>query len=152
MAQTALEARQQILDDLAASADQLALALACLGEAHELLDDESAERLEAELFRPVQKSFGVGKRTYAGFAARCGLAVREIDTPLGGVSSQGVKSFVQRAVAAAGEADRGIAELQDSMLPIESGDAELRAGLAEARELLDGLPTAAAVFLRTLGR
>jgi hypothetical protein len=38
------------------------------------------------------------------------------------------------------------------MLPIESGDAELRAGLAEVRELLDELPGAARRFLRILGR
>jgi hypothetical protein len=100
----------------------------------------------------VQRAYGRGKRTYTGFAGRFGLAVREIDSPTGGVSSQGVREFVTRAVGAAGDADRQITELQDSMLPIESGDAELRAGLSEVRELLDGLPAAAVVFLRTLGR
>jgi hypothetical protein len=45
-----------------------------------------------------------------------------------------------------------IAELQDSMLPIESGDPELRQGLAEVRELLAELPLGARDFLRTLGR
>ena len=132
--------------------DALALSLACLSEAHELLDDESADRLGEELFRPVQKAYGRGKRTYTGFGERFGLPVREIDSPTGGVSSQGVREFVTRAVGAAGDADRQIVELQDSMLPIESGDAELRAGLSEVRELLDGLPAAAVVFLRTLGR
>ena len=58
---------------------------------------------------------------------------------------------VGRAEAAAG-GDRRIAELQDSMLPIESGDGELRAGLAEVRELLKQVPGAAREFLRTLGR
>ena len=38
------------------------------------------------------------------------------------------------------------------MLPIESGDAELRAGLVEVRELLDGLPGTARRFLGILGR
>ena len=38
------------------------------------------------------------------------------------------------------------------MLPIEAGDAELRTGLAEVRELLDELPTRAHAVLRTLGR
>jgi hypothetical protein len=100
----------------------------------------------------VQKAYGRGKRTHTGFAARFGLPAREIDSPTGGVSSQGVREFVQRAVAAASESDRQITELQDSMLPIESGDAELRAGLSETRELVDGLPAAAVLFLRTLGR
>jgi hypothetical protein len=68
------------------------------------------------------------------------------------VASQGVKAFVQRAAAAAVDADRRLAELQDSMLPIESGDAELRTGLSEMRELLANAPAAAGRFLRTLGR
>jgi len=38
------------------------------------------------------------------------------------------------------------------MLPIESGDAELRAGLSDVRELLDPVPAVARQFLRTLGR
>jgi hypothetical protein len=152
MAITALEARRQILDDLATALDQLALALACLSEAHELLDDDTAERLEGELFRPLQRAYGRGKRTHTGFAQRCGLGGREIDPPSPGLSSQGVKAFVERAVVASSDADRHIAELQDSMLPIESGDAELRAGLAEVRELLDGLPGTARRFLRILGR
>lgn len=152
MALTALEARGQILDRFATALDQLALAAACLSAAYELLDDATAERLEAELFRPVQKAYGRGKRTHASFAQRCGLAAREFDSPSPGLSSQGVKAFVERAVAASSEADRRIAELQDSMLPIESGDAELRAGLAEVRELLDQLPGIARQFLRMLGR
>jgi hypothetical protein len=152
MAITALEARQRILDDLATALDQLALALARLSEAYELLDDDTAERLEAELFRPVQRAYGRGKRTHAGFAQRCGLGVREIDSPSPGVSSQGVKAFVERAMVASSDAGRRIAELQDSMLPIESGDAELRAGLAEVRELLEELPGTARQFLRILGR
>jgi hypothetical protein len=38
------------------------------------------------------------------------------------------------------------------MLPIESGDAELRTGLSDVRELLDRVPASARQFLRTLGR
>ena len=152
MAITTLEARGQILDDLAGALDQLALAVACLGGAHELLDDATAERLEAELFRPAQKAYGRGKRTLAGFAQRFALGAPELASPSPGLRSQGVKSFVERAVVASSEADRRIAELQDSMLPIESGDPELRAGLTEVRELLSGLPSTAQQFLRVLGR
>ena len=71
---------------------------------------------------------------------------------LAGRPSQGVRSFVDRAVAASGEADLILSELQDSMLPIEAGDAELRTGLAEVRGLLTGLALKAREFLRTLGR
>ena len=68
MAISALEARTQILDDLAAAIDQVALAVACLGEAYELLAVDAADRLEAELFRPVQKAYARGKRAHIGFA------------------------------------------------------------------------------------
>lgn len=50
------------------------------------------------------------------------------------------------------EADTELSELQDSMMPVEVGDAELRAGLAEVRELLADLPARAREFTRTLGR
>ena len=45
-----------------------------------------------------------------------------------------------------------LADLQDSMRPVEVGDAELRAGLAEVRALLAPLPDRAREILRTLGR
>ena len=38
------------------------------------------------------------------------------------------------------------------MRPVEVGDAELRAGLAEVREALAAVEEHAEVFLRTLGR
>jgi hypothetical protein len=38
------------------------------------------------------------------------------------------------------------------MLPIEAGDPELRASLAETRALVDELGVPAREFLRTLGR
>ena len=45
-----------------------------------------------------------------------------------------------------------LAALQDSMLPIEVGDSELRAGLQEVRELLGQLRHQARELVRTLGR
>ena len=152
MAITTLEARTQIVDELGAATEQIALAVACLGAAYELLDELTADRLEGELFRPVQRALGRAKRTNAEFAERYGLTGPVADEPSAGVPSQGVRAFVDRAVVAATEASRLIAELQDSMLPIEAGDSELRSGLAEARELVDQLPRAARDFLRTRGR
>jgi len=149
---TALEAREQILADLAIAIEQIAIAAACLGAAYELLDELTADRLEAELFRPVQKAFGRAKRTHSQFAARVALPGYEFDAPSAGLPSQGVKSFVERAVGAAGAGGGTVADLQDSMLPIEAGDPELRVGLAEVRELLDQVPGRAREFLRTLGR
>ena len=50
------------------------------------------------------------------------------------------------------EADERLSELQDSMRPVEVGDPELRAGLAEVREALGTVQERAEAFLRTLGR
>jgi hypothetical protein len=152
VARTALEARTQILDDLAAANDQLALGVACLGEAFELLDVMSAERMEDDLYRPIQKAYGRGKRTHAQFAQRVELPGDVFEPPSAGRTTQGARSFVERATEAAAEADRRLADLQDSMLPIEAGDAELRAGLGEIRELLAPVPTSSRRFLSTLGR
>jgi hypothetical protein len=152
MAITTAEARRQILDDLAAALDQLGIAVACLTQAFEQLAVDAADRLDAELYRPVQKAYGRGKRTHAQFAQRIGLPGDTFEPPSAGLPSQGVKELVQRMAAAITDADRRIAELQDSMLPIEAGDAELRAGLNETRELLKPVPRAAALFLRGLGR
>jgi len=152
MAVTTLEAREQILRDLAAAADQVAAALAFLSEAFEQLDDATADRLEAELFRPVQRAYGRAKGTHDQFAQRVGLPVGTFESPSAGLSSQGVKILVERGEVAVIDADRRIAELQDSMLPIEAGDAELRAGLSDIRELLAPVPNAAVELLRVLGR
>ena len=152
MAITEREAREQILEDLADAVDGLALAVACLLAAYEQLSVGPADRLEAELFRPVQKGFGRAKRTHSQFAERYGFESRQFESPSAGVKSQGVKPLVDRALVASANASRRIAQLQDSMLPIESGDAELRAGLTEVRDLVGDLPAAAREFLRTLGR
>jgi len=149
---TTLEARTQIIDELGGATLQIAYSVACLGSAYELLDEATADRLEAELFRPVQRALGRAKRTTSEFAARYGLTAPQIESPSPGVPSQGVKAFVDHAVTAAAEASRRIAELQDSMLPIEAGDEQLRASLAEVRELVDQLATPARAFLNTLGR
>ena len=152
MAITRTEAQQQILDDLAAALDQLGLAVACLSEAFEQLAVDSADRLQADLYRPVQRAYGRGQRTHAQFAQRIGLGGDTFTPPSAGAASQGVKELVQKMAAALADADRRLSELQDTLLPIEFGDAELRSGLNETRELIKPVPRAAAMFLRTLGR
>ncbi len=149
---SAEEARTEILAELGVAEQQLELALGCLGEAFELLAVGAAERLEGELFRPIQRAYARAKRTRAGFAERVGLPAPTPERLLTGGASQGAKALVERAAEAAGEADRALSELQDSMLPVEAGDAELRSGLSEAREQLAGVERAAADFLRTFGR
>jgi len=152
MAYTTAEGRQELLDTLAQAADELGFAGACLSEAYEQLDEQSGDRLEEACFRPVQMAYGRAKRTHSEFAGRHGLRVATFEPPETGLASQGAAAFVGRAVEAVGEADRILAELQDSMLPVEAGDEELRAGLKSVREPLGGLPARARQFLRGLGR
>jgi transcriptional accessory protein Tex/SPT6 len=152
MAYVAAEARQQLLDDLGRATDELGVALAALGAAYEQLDERNADRLEEELFRPVQLAYGRARRTHAGFAERHGLQGRTFETASAGLPSQGVKGFLDNAVEAVGKADSAIAEIQDSMMPVEVGDAELRAGLAEVRETVGTLRSRAREFVRTFGR
>jgi len=152
MAYATSEARQQLLDTVAEAADELGFALACLAEAYEKLDEHNGDRLEQGFFRPVQLAYGRAKRTHGEFAARHGLAGRDFEQPSAGVSSSGATGFIERAVEAVGEADRALAELQDSMLPVEAGDEALRAELAAVRERVAGLPERARELRRTLGR
>lgn len=152
MAISTREAREQILSDLGESIAGIGLAFACLGEAYEQVSVTAADRLEDQLYRPVQRAFGRAKRAHAQFAERAGIEVEPFETPSPGRVRQGARSFVERAVEAAEAADRGIADIQDSEIALEAGDAELRAGLSEVREELAKLPGAAREFLRTLGR
>ncbi len=152
MAYIAGEARQELLETIADAIGELGLALAALGAAYEQLDEQSADRLEERLFRPVQMAYGRAQRTHAGFAERHGLQGRSFEQPSAGLPSQGVKGFLDRAVQAVGEADSILAELQDSMRPVEVGDPELRAGLAEVREIVGGVSGQGREFLRTFGR
>jgi hypothetical protein len=152
MAYISAEARQQLLDTLGEAIDKIGLALASLGAAYEQLDKYTAEKLEEDLFRPVQLAYGRARRTHTGFAERHGLPGRSFEPASAGVRSTGVKGFLDSAVEAVGEADSAFAQLQDSMIPVEVGDAELRAGLAEVRELVGGLRGEARQLVRTLGR
>ena len=152
MAYIAEEARQELLDTLGEASDELAAALAALGEAYEQLGTLPAERLEEQLFHPVQAAYGRAKRTHVGFAQRQGLPGRTFTPATPGLPSTGIRGFVDSAVVAVAEADAVLAELQDSMMPVEVGDPELRAGLAEVRELLGDVRGRAREFVRTLGR
>jgi hypothetical protein len=141
-----------MLDTFGEAIDDLAAALAALGEAYEQLGTVPADRLEEELFRPVQTAYGRAKRTHAGFAQRQGLPGRAFTPAIPGRPSTGIRGFIDSALASVADADAVLVELQDSMMPVEVGDPELRAGLAEVRELVGDLPARAREFVRTLGR
>jgi hypothetical protein len=152
MAYATREARQELLDSVAEATDQLALALAALGAAYEQLDERSADRVEEDLFGPVQRAYGRARRTHTTFAQRHGLPTREFEAAAPRAASHGVKGLLDIALEAVANADHALVELQDSMRPVEVGDPELRAGLAEVRELVSDLPERARGFVRTLGR
>ena len=152
MSQTDVQARQQLLDALGEATDDLAEALTALGAAYEQLDDQQADRLEQQLFRPVQRAYGSAMRTHAAFARRHGLPDREFNTPSPGAPSTGVRGFIENGVAAVARADTKLVALQDSWMAIEVGDPDLRAGLTEVRQLIDGLSQHARAFVRTFGR
>ena len=152
MPYTTADARQQLLDTVAEAAEALGAALASLTEAYEQLDEHTADTVEEQLFRPVQMAYGRARRAHAGFAERHDLPGRTFEQAVAGAPSHGVKGFLDGAVQSIGQADQLLATLQDSMLPVEVGDAELRSGLREVRELLGPLDPRAREFVRTLGR
>lgn len=152
MSYTTADGREQILSELASAIDEVAVAVAALGAAYERLDEQSSDRLEQELFRPVQLAYGRAKRAHTEFAGRHGIAPASFSDASPGLESQDARALIDRAATAARQADDEIAALQDSMLPVEVGDTELRADLADVRSLIDPVPTRAARFIRTVGR
>ena len=146
------EARRELLRDIAGAIEEIGSALAALGTAYELLDERTADVLEAEVFRPVQTAYGRAQRTHSGFAQRCGLPGRAFRPRAGGTVARPVSELLEAAAGAATHADAMIAELQDSMRPVEVGDAELRAGLAEVRTLLTPVPGRARRVQSVVGR
>jgi hypothetical protein len=152
MAYTSAEARQELLDSLASAIDQIGFGLTALGAAYEQLDEHNADRLEAELFRPVQVAYGRAKSAHARFADRYGFPSRTFEAASPGLPSTRAKGFIDSAVQAVTEADSALAELQDSGLPAEVGDVELRAAISGVRALLGGVRQHARALGRTLGR
>ncbi len=111
------------------------MTMAALGEAYELVDERTADRLEDQLFRPAQLAFGRATRLHAEFAARSGLEGRTFAPAMRGAPSHGAKGFVEDAADYAAQADETLATLQDSMLPVEVGDPELRAANSACRRV-----------------
>ena len=109
--------------------------------------------MEEQLFRPVQVTYGRAQRTYSGFAERHGLPPRAFEPSAAGrAGAERARACSTPRSRRSSEADHLLVEIQDSMMPVEVGDAELRAGLAEMRELVGPLPDRGAALLRTLGR
>jgi hypothetical protein len=152
MAYTSESARTQLLDQLASAVDQLAIALASLAEAYEQVDEQTAALLEQRLFRPIQAAYGRARRTHTEFAQRHQLPTRTFTPGSPGAHSADPRVHLERAIGAVEQADHVVAEMQDSMLPVEVGDRALRDGLTETRELIAAAPGNGRRLLRTIGR
>ncbi len=152
MAYTSEEGRQELLERFAEAIEEIGHALAALGAAYEQLDERNADRLEEELFGPVQRAYGRAKTAYAQFAGRHGMPSRSFASPAPGIPSTGAKGFIDSAVADVAAADAVLSEIQDSSLPTEVGDVELRAALTDVRSQLGGMRQRARELERTLGR
>jgi len=152
MSYSSEDARRQLVEDLGSAAAQLDLALASLGEAYQEVDEATGERLETHLFRPVRSAYATARRTATAFAERHRLAAPEFVAAAAPAYSGDPRVHLQRAVDATERADQAIAEMQDSMLPVEVGDRELRDGLTHTRELISAVPGEGRQLLRTIGR
>jgi|SRR5579863_2276370 len=151
MGYTTEEGRTQILDDAAEAVGQLSIAVAALGEAYEHLDEQSGDRMETVLFRPLQGAYGQLKRAHSEFAQRAGLPGRDFP-PAPPPAPEDPRASLEHAADAIQSADDILAELQDSLLPVEVGDQQLRSGLSGTRTAIASLPEACDDFIRTLGR
>ena len=151
MGYTTEEGRTQILDDAAAAVEQLSIAVAALGEAYEHLDEQAGDRMEARIFRPLQGAYGQLKRAHSEFAQRSGLPGRDFPSAPP-PAPEDPRASLEHAADAIQAADEILAELQDSLLPVEVGDQQLRSGLSGTRSAIAQLPGACDEFIRTLGR
>lgn len=152
MAYTSESARRQLIDELGQAADHLSSAINALGEAYEAADERTGEALETQLFRPVQGAYGRAQRTRSGFAERHQLIAEPLTPATAAAPSADPRVHLERAAAAVEQADQVIADMQDSMLPVEVGDREFREGLAEVRELIAPAPSDARRLLGLIGR
>ena len=112
MAYTSAEARQELVDAFGEAIEQIGFALADLGAAYEQLDERNADRLEEELFGPVQRAYGRAKSAHARFADRHGLPTRAFEAPSAGIPSTGARGFIDGAVDAVARADGALSALR----------------------------------------
>lgn len=151
MSYTSESGRQQILDDTIAAVGRLEAALGQLGEAYDQLDERTAENMEDGVFRPLQAAYSLLRRVHLQFAEHYGLSA--LEPPAGVVPSpRDPRVAFAQASDAIEQGERILSELQDSLLPVEVGDRELRTGLADVRTQLAPLPQACAALVRGFGR
>ena len=150
---TDAEVRQELLDGIGEAVDELGTALAALGTAYELLDERSADRLEEELFGPVQKAYGRAKRTYADFAARHRLRrarVRAAVLLVGLARRAPVPGSRRRGGRR--ERARSSWSCRTRAGPSSTATPSCAPASPSVRELVSNVRASARMFTRTLGR
>ena len=149
--QTTAEAREELLERLGRAIEAIGFALTSLGAAYEQLDQFKADELEEKLFQPAQRAFG-------GRSAPTRSSQRATGSRAGSSSQhrpacrRSARRRSSRTPSPRSGERTSLSELQDSLLPVDVGDPELRAELAELRELLAGFDERACELVRTLGR
>ena len=100
---------------------------------------DAAERVA--FFRDVLEPFARSIRGGVTFVRMVDGENRPVEQQPAGVSPTGATGFIHQAVESISEADRTLTGLQDSMLPVEVGDAALRSGLVEVRDRYGDFPS-----------
>ena len=70
MSYVTTEARKELLVEVAEAIEEMSRSIAAIGEAYDAVDEAMADRIEAELFKPLQGAYASATRTYATFASR----------------------------------------------------------------------------------
>jgi hypothetical protein len=135
------QARKDLLETVSEAINQIGRAIAALGTAYENLDEPT-----------VQLAYGRAQRAHTGFASRSGLRVRTFTPPPPNSPGRTTIELVERAVGYTADADTALSTLQDSMLPVDVGDPQLREDLALTRQALTEVPRRATEFSRQFGR
>ncbi len=151
MSYTTDSGRRQILDDASSAVTPLQGAIEALTELYEQLDEPTADRLEETVFKPLQAGYGQLRRTLTEFATRYGMRPPVFNSPNVALPND-PRTVLEHVADAAEEADEILAELQDTLLPVEVGDTELRAGLSGARTQISRVPAQCGDLIRIFGR
>ena len=123
-----------------------------LGDAYEWLDEQTADRMEDEIFRPAQAAYGRAQRTHAAFSERHELTRSHFDEA-GHTGHPGdARGAIERAAASLTEADAILATFRIRCCRSTSAIRSCAPGSRAVRELIAPLPHQARQLLRMLGR
>ena len=153
MTYTSDEGRRELLGATAEAADTIGVALAALGAAYELVDDDTARSAGVGAVRAGAGGVRAGEAGHARVRGAARAAASAF-----AVADAGRAFGAARAATSSRRSRRSSTPTTSSpscrtrCCPVEVGDPELRAALADVRTRLGEVPVRAAELLRTLGR